>query len=141
MALSVSLYRHDTERLEFVSVPDLDNRCAAGFECYRTRLWGSRSLTERGALFMPTLRASDLYVTPDQFDAFRDELGMIHRNARVIANEIWPHKLIDRYCPVQRSQRIRRLRVRGARDVRTYVDRFRSALDVGERMNLGFNIG
>lgn len=95
---------------------------------------GSRSLTERGASFMPTLRASDLYVTPDQFDAFRDELGMIHRNARVIANEIWPHMLIDRYCPVQRSQRIRRLRVRGARDVRTYVDRFRSALDAGERM-------
>ncbi|WP_145219399.1 hypothetical protein [Planctomycetes bacterium TBK1r] len=140
MTLSVSLYRHDTERLEFVSVPDLDSGCAAGFECYRTRLWGSRSLTDRGAAFMPALKANDLYVTPDEFDAFRDELAMIHRNARMIAHEIWPYELIDRYCPVQRSQRIRRLRVRGARDIRTYVNRFRSALDVAERMNLGFNI-
>lgn len=141
MTLSISLYRHDSDRLEFVSVPEIENRCAAGFECYRTRLWGSMALTQRGATFMPVLKNNDLYVTPEQFDTYRDELTMIHGNARAIATDIWPYEFIDRFCPIQHSQRIRQLRVRGARDIRTYVMRFRFALDVAERTNLGFNIG
>jgi hypothetical protein len=141
MTLSVSLYRHDAQSLAFVSVPEIENVTAAGFECYRTRLWGSNALADRGATFLPTLRNNDLYVAPDQFPSFRDELTMIHRSAADIASDIWPYELIERYCPIQRSQRIRRLRVHGTRDIRTYVCRFRFALDVAERMNLGFNIG
>jgi hypothetical protein len=141
MTLSVSLFQPDKQPYEFVSVPEIENVAAAGFENYRSRLWGATALSDRGAIFLPVLRHDDLYVTPEQFASFRSELAVIHRNARDIAAEIWPYGIIDRYCPIQRTQRIRALRIRDARDIRTYISRFRFALNVAERSNLGFNIG
>jgi len=141
VTLSVSLYRPPPATFEYVDIPELDGRVAAGFECYRSELWGSRSLASRGSAFFSQLRHNDLYVAPEDFLAFRAECDWVYRDARPIANEIWPHEWLDNWCPFGRDARIRRLRVHGARSIRTYIVRFRAALEIADDRNLGFNIG
>ena len=141
MTLSAGLYRDDDHGFVYVPCPEIENYTAAGFECYRSQVWGSQSLIRRGAIFLPQLRTKDLFVPLDQFTSFRKELTMVASNAVCIASEIWPRDLIARFCPVQRRARLRRYRILGARDLRTYIYRFRIILDVAERNGVGFTIG
>ena len=141
MTLSAGLYRDDENGFAYVKCPEIENYTAAGFECYRSQLWGSPSLVRRGAVFLPQLRSNDLFVPLDQIPSFRTELDMIASNAVLIASEIWPRSLIARHCPMQRDARLRRYRVLGARDIRTYIYRFRMILDVAQRDGVGFEIG
>lgn len=141
VTLSVSLYRPPPASFEYVDVPELNGRDAAGFESYRAELWGSSALADRGSWFFSQLRNNDLFVVPDDFPAFRTECDWVYRDARSIAIEIWPYEWIDKWCPIKREARIRELRVRGARSIRIYIVRFLAALDIAEGQQLGFNIG
>ena len=141
MTISVSLFRPPPDPFEYIDVPELDGRDAAGFEVYRKVLWGSDALSKRGSTYFTQLRDSDLFVNPNEFPAFRSECDWVWRDARDIANEIWPHDRTEIWCPIKRDIRIRAQRVYGARSIRTYIVRFRRALAIAEERGFGFSIG
>jgi hypothetical protein len=62
---------------------------AAGFESYREELWGSMSLTRRGARFFPKINGADLFVYPEDLTEFVAECQMIEAESAAIATEIW----------------------------------------------------
>lgn len=141
MTLSVYLYRPPPAPFEYVDVPEIIGQDAAGFESFRTVLWGSPTLANRGSKYFLQIRHGDFFVSPDEFADFRAECDWIYRNARDIACEIWPHGWIDTWCPIKRKTRIRAQRALGACSVRTYISRFRNALRFAEHQQLGFSIG
>ena len=91
---------------------------AAGFESYRKDLWGSQSLISRGAKFFPQLVDGDLWVFPDDLNAFRNECAMVHDAAVYIADELWDK-------PQQ------------AEHIRNYITTFYGAIDLAIERNAG----
>jgi hypothetical protein len=49
----------------------------AGVERTRTELWGSSTVRGLGARFLPSLAEQDLWVYPEDLDAFRAECEMV----------------------------------------------------------------
>ena len=91
---------------------------AAGFESYRKKLWGSQSLVSRGATFFPQLADGDLWVFPNDLDAFRAECSMVHDAAHDIASELWSK-------PEQSEH------------IRAYIARFYAAIGLAVERNAG----
>ena len=86
MTLVVDLFDPETGPYSYLNALDND---AAGGESFRTRVWGSDALVSRGAVFLPQLKDSDLFVFPDDLPAFADECRMIAASATEIATDIW----------------------------------------------------
>ena len=71
-----------------VRVLDTENDSdLAGVERTRTELWGSSSLRELGARFLPSLADQDLWVYPEDLDAFQAECEMVVARLWKIADE------------------------------------------------------
>ena len=146
----ISLFRvspHETIMLD-------DN--AAGFESYREFLWGSDAMSSRGMTFFPQLRDGDIYVAPDELEAFRLECLRVIEHSDSIADELWPEDpqakdwfyldswmrhLKEWFFPATKVARIAEVKKWGGNHIRTYMHRFLDALDRAEEEGLGVNIG
>lgn len=140
MTLSLSLFDPAKGMYAYVQCDELDGRDAAGFEDYRAQLWGSLAMRRRAYRFFPVLRSADLFVFPHEFECFQLECDSVWAQSRDIASEIWPDGFIDRWCPIRRDERVRALRVRGARSIREYIVRIRFAMSLAESRGLGVSI-
>ena len=86
MTLAVDLFDPVEGPYSYLNAIEND---AAGFESYRKGLCGAQSLISRGAIFFPQLADGDLWVFPNDLDAFRTECSMVHDAAAEIADELW----------------------------------------------------
>jgi hypothetical protein len=78
MSLVVSAYWRDSEtgaELEFTDWTD--GHYMAGPENARTNLWGSDAVKQRWARFLPQLADSNLWVAPQDLDAFVKEVSSL----------------------------------------------------------------
>ncbi|MCF2526957.1 hypothetical protein [Yinghuangia soli] len=85
MTLSVDVFMIGEDgRIDVLPVPD---GCSdlAGFERWRTTVWGSEAVRALGATYFPVLADSDLDVAPDQVADFRAECALIRDNIELIA--------------------------------------------------------
>ncbi|MDI2127124.1 hypothetical protein [Yinghuangia seranimata] len=78
----------------------------AGFERWRTSVWGSEAVRSLGATFFPVLAGSDLTVMPDQVADFLDECALIRSNLGLVAPSTDPAKSHAEYVR-QISERLR----------------------------------
>jgi len=140
MTLSLALFDPEKGTYASVECPELYGRAAAGFEVYRTELWGSLTMRRRAYRFFPVLRNADLYVFPHEMHCFKLECDSVWKHARAIADEIWPCEFIAKWCPIKRQNRIRSMRVHGARSIRAYILRISFAIELAEERNLGVSI-
>lgn len=69
-----------------MQVLDTPAGCAdlAGFESWRTTVWGSEAVRSLGARFFPVLASGDLTVAPDQVSDFLRECAMIRANLAAV---------------------------------------------------------
>jgi hypothetical protein len=75
MSLVVSAFWRDAatgETQEFTNWSD--GHHMAGVERARWELWGSEAVRRRGATFLPRLAESDLWVAPEELEAFAAEV-------------------------------------------------------------------
>lgn len=56
----------------------------AGFERWRTLVWGSPEVRALGARFLPVLAERDLAVEPSEVPAFLDECALLRANLSVL---------------------------------------------------------
>ncbi|MEW2485005.1 hypothetical protein [Streptomyces sp. NPDC048411] len=61
-----------------------DGRDMAGFESSRTKLWGSEPVRALGARFLPQLATDDLYVEPEDVEAFLAECELLRPHAAAL---------------------------------------------------------
>lgn len=115
MTLVVDLFDPSSDPYSYLNAIEYD---AAGFESYRTNLWGSQSLIRRGARYFPKLKDGDLFVYPEELDLLANECQMIYADSVAIAQEIW--------CNKAQSARIQ-----------IYMERFLSAIDLAKQRNAG----
>ncbi|MWA12454.1 hypothetical protein [Streptomyces sp. BA2] len=69
----------------------------AGFESWRTRVWGSDAVRALGAWFFPVLADSDLWIAPGQVPDFRRECALLRANLERIASQPYPQKTYEWY--------------------------------------------
>jgi hypothetical protein len=75
MSLVVSAFWHDPATGEMKEFTDWDDgHHMAGVERARWKLWGSEAVKQRGAKFLPQLAESDLWVAPEELEAFMAEV-------------------------------------------------------------------
>ncbi|MCX4537522.1 hypothetical protein OHA79_04765 [Streptomyces sp. NBC_00841] len=80
----------------------------AGFERWRTSVWGSDAVRSLGASFFPALASGDLKVFPDQVTDFLAECSLIRSNLEVVAPRTDPSKTHAEYV-WQISERLRNI--------------------------------
>ncbi|SMD21356.1 hypothetical protein SAMN05660733_06308 [Lentzea albidocapillata] len=80
MSLLVSVYLLDENGNR--QFPETPAGCEelAGFESWRTEVWGNEAVRALGARFFPVLAENDLYVTPDQVPDFIRETKVLRAN-------------------------------------------------------------
>lgn len=83
MSLTVSVFLRDSSG---AMVPDevLDAPLAAGFENWRTRVWGSSQVRALGAKYFPRLAETDLHVGAGDVTAFLRECALLREHLDVI---------------------------------------------------------
>ncbi|MFD6181370.1 hypothetical protein [Streptomyces goshikiensis] len=64
----------------------------AGFERWRTSVWGNETVRSLGTSFFPVLASDDLKVLPDQVREFLTECALIRSNLEVVAPRTDPSK-------------------------------------------------
>lgn len=84
MSLTASVYLRDGRG---TPVPDkaLGGSLAAGFENWRTGVWGSPQVRALGAEYFPRLAVADLYVDAGEVTAFLRECALLRANLDAIA--------------------------------------------------------
>ncbi|HEY9367470.1 hypothetical protein [Streptomyces sp.] len=88
MTLSVDLYIPGPDG-SYEEILDVPEGCSdlAGFERWRTVVWGSDAMRALGARYFPVLAADNLLVPPDEVPAFRRECALVRRNIPLVAPE------------------------------------------------------
>ncbi|MFD7491524.1 hypothetical protein ACFV8T_03785 [Streptomyces sp. NPDC059832] len=77
MTLLVHTFVHDgAEKPRLLDDPE-DGSDMAGFESSRTKLWGSECARRLGARFFPEPATGDLYVQPEDVEAFLAECELM----------------------------------------------------------------
>ena len=66
------------------------SRTLAGFESWRTSVWGSERVRSLGATFFPQLAAGDLYVEPGQIEQLQAECALLRANLEIVAAGVDP---------------------------------------------------
>ena len=75
MTLIVTAFWHDPDTGKYEQFTDWDHgHYMAGVERARQTLWGSEPVRRRGAKFLPQLAESDLWVAPEELEAFSAEV-------------------------------------------------------------------
>lgn len=77
--------------VDVLDVPD-GSSDLAGFERWRTSVWGSEAVRSLGARFFPVLAKADLKVLPEQVADFRSECALVRSNLDVVAPRTDPSK-------------------------------------------------
>ncbi len=80
----------------------------AGFESWRTSVWGSEAVSSLGATFLPVLANDDLKVFPDRLANFLAECAVIRSNLEAVAPSTDPSKSHAEYVR-QISERLRNI--------------------------------
>lgn len=62
----------------------------AGFESWRTTVWGSDRVRALGAVYFPALATGDLYVRPAYVEAFQQECELLRANLEIVAQGVDP---------------------------------------------------
>jgi hypothetical protein len=90
MSLIVCTFHRDPVTDAYIDdpYPEEPGRDLAGFEVWRTNVWGAEAAIRRGAYFLPTLAKSDLYVEHEELDAFEAECQLLLRDIEGFAAEI-----------------------------------------------------
>ncbi|MFD8321393.1 hypothetical protein [Kitasatospora purpeofusca] len=106
MSLLVKTFVVDEDgKMNLLDVPE-GSSDLAGFERWRTSVWGSEAVRSLGATFFPVLADSDLTVMPDQVADFLDECALIRSNLGLVAPSADPAKSHAEYVR-QISERLR----------------------------------
>ncbi|MBO0510493.1 hypothetical protein, partial [Streptomyces beijiangensis] len=84
MSLSVDVFLREGDGFELLDMPPGCND-QAGFESWRTTVWGSDAVRSLGARFFPRLDRHDVEVEPDEVAAFLEECALIRANLPLIA--------------------------------------------------------
>ncbi|MFF5002083.1 hypothetical protein ACFY3G_04580 [Streptomyces phaeochromogenes] len=88
MSLSVDVYVPRAEGgIEVLDVPP-DSSDVAGWERWRTEVWGSEPVRSLGARFFPRLATEDLTVAPDEVSDFLAECDLIRTHLAPIADHM-----------------------------------------------------
>ena len=88
MSLSVDVYVPRAEG--GIEVLDVPPECsdAAGWERWRTEVWGSEVVLSLGARFLPRLATEDLTVAPDEVSDFLAECDLVRSQLARIAGHM-----------------------------------------------------
>jgi hypothetical protein len=89
VTLSVDIFtRDDGGEMSILDVPH--SQTLAGFESWRTSVWGSERVRSLGARFFPRLAAEDLYVDPEQIEQLQAECALLRANLETVAAGVDP---------------------------------------------------
>jgi hypothetical protein len=88
MSLSVDVYVPTAQG--GIEVLDVPPECsdAAGWERWRTEVWGSEAVRSLGARFFPRLATEDLTVAPDEVSDFLAECDLVRAHLARIADHM-----------------------------------------------------
>ena len=89
MTLVVSVHQRNPESGEFD--PDLVAETGAdlaGFESWRSSVYGSAAVRRRGGRFMPQLAGADLVLEGDDLIAFKEECALLLRDVVGLSTEL-----------------------------------------------------
>jgi hypothetical protein len=84
MTLTVSVWLRDDSGAQ-VRDTTFGESCAAGFENWRTQVWGSPLVRALGAEYFPQLDGADLYIDAGQVTAFMRECALLRQHLDAIA--------------------------------------------------------
>ncbi|WP_035838975.1 hypothetical protein [Kitasatospora azatica] len=108
MSLSVDVFVvGEDDQMEVLDVP-VGSSDLAGFESWRTVVWGSEAVRSLGARFFPILASRDLRVAPNQAADFLAECALIRSNLELVAPSADPAKSHTEYVR-QISERLRNI--------------------------------
>ncbi|MFJ1847466.1 MULTISPECIES: hypothetical protein [unclassified Streptomyces] len=108
MSLSVDVFVVGEDgKVNVLDVPE-GSSDLAGFERWRTLVWGSDAVRSLGASFFPALASGDLKVFPDQVTEFLAECALIRSQLEVVAPRTDPAKSHAEYV-WQISERLRNI--------------------------------
>jgi len=90
MSLIICTFHRDPVTNAYVDdpYPEESGRDLAGYEVWRTTVWGADAAIRRGAQFLPTLAQRDLYVEYEELDAFEAECHLLLHDIEGFAAEI-----------------------------------------------------
>lgn len=90
MSLIVRTFQRDPITNAYIDNPYMEEhgRDLAGFEAWRTSVWGTDAAIRRGAQFLPTLAQQDLYVEHEELDAFEAECYLLLDDIEKFATEV-----------------------------------------------------
>jgi hypothetical protein len=90
MTLIVTTFHRDPITNEYIDDPHPEEpgRDLAGFEGWRTDVWASPALVQRGARFLPQLAVGDVYVEYTDLAAFDRECQVLLQQIDAIAAEL-----------------------------------------------------
>ncbi|MFE7529525.1 hypothetical protein ACFU7Y_27945 [Kitasatospora sp. NPDC057542] len=93
MSLSVDVFVvGEDDKMDLLHVPE-GSSDLAGFERWRTTVWGSDAVRSLGARFFPILASGDwLKVAPDQVADFLGECALLRSNLELVAPGADPAK-------------------------------------------------
>ncbi|MFF3685727.1 hypothetical protein [Streptomyces sp. NPDC002187] len=97
MSLSVDVFVVGADgRKQVLDVPE---GCSdlAGFERWRTTVWGSEVVRSLGARFLPVLADADLQVAADQVPAFLRECALLRENLERIVAGTDPVRTVEEH--------------------------------------------
>ena len=108
MSLSVDVFVvGEEDQMDVLAVP-AGSSDLAGFESWRTVMWGSEAVRSLGATFFPVLASGDLTVAPNQVADFLAECALIRSNLELVAPSADPTKSHAEYLR-QISERLRNI--------------------------------
>jgi hypothetical protein len=90
MSLIVCTFHRDPVTGAYIDdpYPEEPGHDLAGFEVWRTTVWGADASIRRGASFLPTLAKGDLYIEHEELDAFEAECQLLIQDIEGFAAEI-----------------------------------------------------
>jgi hypothetical protein len=109
MSLSVDVFvLGEDDRMDFLDDPEGSSNLA-GFERWRTSVWGSEAVRSLGTTFFPILASGDwLRVAPEQVADFLGECALIRSNLELVAPSAHSLKSHREYVR-QISERLRNI--------------------------------
>ncbi|WP_329404368.1 hypothetical protein [Streptomyces melanogenes] len=111
LLVHVFVYAPDGSR-DYLDAPDGVSE-TAGFERWRTSVWGSPVVRSLGARFFPRLAEDDLYVEADEAGSFLDECALLASHVPLIVAGMDPgrtaeehtHHLTSKLAHISRAAR------------------------------------
>ena len=86
MSLTVYVFQPGEDgKPDVLDPPDDRGSELAGFESYRTVVWGSEAVRALGARFFPLLALKDLWVQPEEVEEFQRECALLRDHLDEIA--------------------------------------------------------